>query len=144
MKLLIEQSLDIKEPEITIKCGLMDERLKKLIEQIRLYSFSVMGFKDGSRSAIALENIYYFESVDNKTFLYTSNEVYECDKKLYELEESLKQTSFVRVSKKCILNSNCIKKVRPQLSGRIEAILDNDEHVIVSKHYTKDFKEKFI
>ena len=36
MKLLIEQSLNVKEPEITIKCGIMDERLKELIEYIKL------------------------------------------------------------------------------------------------------------
>ena len=105
MKLLIEQSLNVKEPEITIKCGIMDERLKELIEYIKLYSFSVVGIKDKVKKSVPLESIYYFESVDNKTFLYTLNEVYECQEKLYELEEILKSTSFVRVNKKCILKS---------------------------------------
>ena len=40
MKLIIEQELSRQEPEIIIRCGLMDERLKRLIEQIKLYSFS--------------------------------------------------------------------------------------------------------
>ena len=47
MKLVVEQSLDCKETEIKITCGLMDERLKRLIEQIRLFSFSVTVEKDG-------------------------------------------------------------------------------------------------
>ncbi|MDY2734765.1 hypothetical protein [Intestinibacter sp.] len=46
MKLTIEQSSDNKEIEINIKCGqIIDERLQKLIDQIRLYSFSIIGFK---------------------------------------------------------------------------------------------------
>ena len=41
MKLTIEQSLENNEIEITIKCGVMDDRLRKLIESIRQYSFSL-------------------------------------------------------------------------------------------------------
>ena len=34
-----------------------------------------------------LEDIYYFEAVDNKVFLYLEKEVYETKLKLYELED---------------------------------------------------------
>ncbi len=144
MKLLIEQSLDIKETEIKITCGIMDERLKRLIEQIKLYSFSINAQKDGLTIPIPLEDIYYFEAVDNQVFLYTDHEVYECNKKLYELEELLMDTSFLRISKSCILNTSVVKSVKASLSGRIEASLQNDEKQIVSKHYIQDFKRKFI
>jgi len=144
IKLLIEQSLDCKETEIKITCGLIDDRLKKLIEQIKLYSFSVIGFKDGISTPIALENIYYFESVDNKTFIYLNKEVYRCNEKLYELEKSLAGTAFVRISKNCILNISVVNSVRAQLSGRLEAKLSNNEKVIVSKHYIKAFRDKFL
>lgn len=35
MKLTIEQSLENNELEIIIKCGVMDDRLRKLIKSIR-------------------------------------------------------------------------------------------------------------
>ncbi len=143
MKLLIEQSLDCKETEIKITCGLMDDRLKHLIEQIKLYSFSLMAEKDGITMPVALESVYYFESVDNKTFLYMDNDVYRCDKKLYELESYLANTPFVRISKSCILNTSFIISVRVQFSGRLEALLKNNEKVIISKHYISDFRDKF-
>lgn len=143
MKLLIEQSLECSETEIKIICGLMDDRLKRLIEQIKLYSFSVIAEKDGILTPVALENIYYFEAVDNKTFLYTDREVYRCDKKLYELESQLADTSFIRISKNCILNAAVVTSVRAQFSGRLEATLKNDEKAIVSKHYTKEFRDIF-
>lgn len=143
MKLLVEQSLDCKELEIKITCGLMDERLKRLIEQIRLFSFSIMAEKDGVTIPIPLEDIYYFDTVDNKTFLYTEKDVYLCDKKLYELEMQLTGTPFIRVSKNCVLNTSAVLSIRAQLSGRLEATLKNTEKVIISKHYIKDFRDKF-
>lgn len=143
MKLLIEQSLNCSEPEIKITCGLMDERLKKLIEQIRIYSFSITAKKDGTTISIPLEDIYYFDSTDNKTFLYLDNQVYPCSKKLYELELQLADTPFMRISKNCILNTSMVSSVRTQFSGRLEATLKNDEKLLVSKHYLKDFRDKF-
>lgn len=143
MKLLIEQSLDVKETEIKITCGIMDERLNRLIEQIKLYSFSIIAQKDGVTIPVPLEIIYYFEAVDNQVFLYTSSKIYECSKKLYELEELLIDTPFLRISKSCILNTNIVSSVRASLSGRIEATLQNSEKQIVSKHYIQEFKRKF-
>lgn len=143
MKLLIEQSLDCRETEIRITCGLMDERLKRLVEQIRLFSFSVLAQKDGGTIPVALEEIYYFDSVEGKTFLYLEKDVYRCDKKLYELEAQLLDTSFLRVSKNCILNTAAVRSVRAQFSGRLEATLKNGEKVLVSKHYIRAFRDKF-
>jgi len=121
----------------------MDERLSRLIEQIRLFSFSVTGTKDGVASMIPLEQIFYFDSVENKTYLYVEKDVYQCDKKLYELEQLLKDTTFVRISKSCILNAEKVIEVKAQLNGRLEVKLLNLEKVLVSKHYIREFKEKF-
>ena len=143
MKLIIEQELSRQEPEIIIRCGLMDERLKRLIEQIKLYSFSVPAKKDGVLRQMPLEEICYFESVDNRTFLYLEHEVLDCDLKLYELEEKLRGTTFVRISKNCILNAAVVAGVRAQLNGRLEAILKNREKLIVSKHYVRGVREKY-
>ena len=144
MKLLVEQSLDCKEVEIKITYGYLDDRLKRLIEQIRLFSFSVSAEKDGVLRQIALEDIYYFDTVDNKTFLYDRKDVYRCDRKLYELEEELANTPFIRISKSCILNAAAVSSVRAQLSGRLEATLKNGEKVIVSKHYIRAFRDKLM
>ena len=144
MKLFIEQSLDCQEPEIRIICGLMDERLKRLIEQIKLYAFSIMAEKDGITTPIALDDIFYFEAVDNKVFLYTSQEVYRCSQKLYELETLLADTPFVRIAKSTILNTTVVQSVRAQFSGRLEATLLNGEKLIISKHYLQAFRQKFI
>lgn len=143
MKLFVEQSLDCKETQITITCGLIDERLRRLIEQIRLFSFSINARKDGMIIPVALEDIYYFDTADNKTYLYVEKDVYRCDRKLYELEEMLAETPFTRISKNCILNTNVVTSVKAHFSGKLEATLKNGEKIIISKHYTKTFNNCF-
>lgn len=143
MKLVIEQELSGGEPEIIIRCGIMDRRLQRLVEQIRQFTFSVPARQGGAQRQVPLEEILYFESVDNRTFLYRKKAVLDCDLKLYELEERLAGTTFVRVSKSCILNTACVSEVRAQLNGRLEARMENGERMIVSKHYVPDFRKKF-
>ncbi len=143
MKFTIDQSSEYSDVSITIKCGIVDERLERLIAQIRLYSFSIIGKKGGESFPLALETVYYFESVDDKTFVYLKDGVYETDMRLYALEEQLSDTRFVRISKSVILNIERLRSVRALLNGKYEATLQNDEKVLISRHYVSSFKEKF-
>ena len=143
MKFIVEQSLGQDEVEITVRCGLIDERLQRLIEQIRLYGFSLMGKREGASYVLHLEGIDYFESVEERTYAYTQDGVYECAPRLYELERQLGGTDFVRVSKACLLNTGRVDSVWPCLDGKLEALLENGERVLVNRHYFKGFKEKF-
>lgn len=142
MKLIIDQSPGQEEVEITVKCALIDERLSRLIEMIRLYAFSIAGKKDGRTYSLKLEDVYYFESVDRKTFAYTEGNVYECEFKLYELEEQLAKTNFVRIGKAAILNVSVLQSVRALMNGRMEAELANGEKMIISRHYVAELKKK--
>ena len=143
MKLLIEQSDQYTDAEIVIKCGMLDDRLESIIQHIRLHMFSVAGVKDGETKIFPLGDIYYFDSTDERTFLYLENDVYECSLKLYELEEQLEKANFVRISKSCIVNIMKLDSVRPLLNSRYEAKLENGEKLIISRHYQPGFKRKF-
>lgn len=143
MKFIINQSSQYTETEIIVNCGVVDERLEKLIMLIRLHSFSVMAKKDNQSFAVRLEEIFYFETVDDKTFIYLSDDVFETDLKLYELENQLSDSRFVRISKSSILNIEQLKSVKALLNGKYEATLKNDEKILISRHYVPGFKEKF-
>ncbi len=143
MKLFIEQSDDYKEPEIVIRCGIIDSRLEEVISQIRLCMFSVTGIKDGQVKVLSLKDVFYFDSTDDRTFIYMENDVYECSMKLYELEEQLERVNFIRISKSCIVNIMKLDSVRPLINSRYEAKLENGEKLIISRHYLPAFKSKF-
>ncbi len=143
MKLIIHQETDCDETEIVIRCSYISPDLQKIIDEIQLCTFSINAYKDGSIKRLNRESICYIESVDEKTFIYCENDVYDCRMKLYELEEKLVKSTFVRISKSCILNIDFIESVRPLLNGKYEALLLNGERLIINRHYVPDFKKKF-
>lgn len=144
MKLFIEQNDGNREPEIHIKCGLIDADLQHIIDEIQTLMFSLPVTKGGAVIKLSMEEIFYFESVDERTFVYSQTEVYTCDYKLYEVEEKIERCGFARISKSMIVNIRKIKLIKPQLNGRFEAVLDNGEHLIVNRHYVSALKEKFV
>ena len=85
--------------------------------------------------------VFYFEYVDTKVFVYCRSQVYEIKKKLYELEEMLPAQDFIRINKATILNLNKISSLSPTLGGRFEASLKNGEKIIISRQYVNALKE---
>ncbi len=142
MKLTVEEDASLKETEITIKCREKNEKINKLIEMISTYYINVTGKKDGENYRLSLDDIYYFEAVENRVFAYVKKDVYEVNYKIVELEEVLKNTSFIRVSRTVILNILKIERVSTLVNGRILACLDNGEKMIITRLYAKEFKRK--
>ena len=142
MKVTVNQCLDYRETEIIINCSMMDDRLKKLIDHIRQYSFSLKGIADGEKYSVPLEHILYIESVDGRTFLYCQDRVYEYRETLTSLDQLLLHTSFVRISKSCIMNLNALKCVKSSLNHRMEATMTTGEKLIVSRNYIEQMKKK--
>ena len=142
--LIIDECEDYKKVKITIKCPKIDNRLAHLIEQIKQYEITLTGRKNDSIYSLAANDLYYIESVDNKSFLYDQKEVYESGIKLYEFEHLVEGTNFIRISKNLIVNTSYIESVRALFNGKFEATLTNGEKVIVNRHYVKAFKMKFL
>lgn len=142
MKLTVEEDEKLTETEITIKCKKKDEKIEKLIEMIGTYYINVNGKKDGENYRLSLDDIYYFEAVENRVFAYVKKDVYEVNYKIVELEEVLKNTSFIRISRTVILNILKIERVSTLVNGRILANLDNGEKIIITRLYAKEFKKK--
>lgn len=142
MKLIIQQELEMPETEITIRCAHVDARLQKLIDTIRQYGFSLTGYQDGREYQLALEEIYFLDSTDGKTFLYLEKEVYASRETLGALEEKLAHTSFVRISKNCIVNTTFLQSVRPLPNHRLEGTLVNGEKLVIARSYIERLKKK--
>ncbi len=143
MKINIIIDSSFEEAEITVKAAAIDENLKMLLDRFQSQNSKLTGRCDDKIFVITNDMIYYIESVDEKTFVYSKNKVYESDYKLYQIENMLPQADFVRISKNCILNIKKLSSVRPLLNGKMEVFLNNGETQIVNRHYLKDFKSKF-
>lgn len=143
MKVIIENPPPGGEEEIIIRAYHLDERITELIQRLKTDSEKLTGYhSDGSISLIRNEDIFYFESVDNKVFAYSANDVTELKLKLYELERRFSGTDLIRISKSMILNLSKVSRFAPSVSGRFEAILLNGEKVIISRQYVPDIKKR--
>lgn len=143
MRLTVEQGSEYSEVEITIHCREIDKRLSDLIRQIRLYGFSIPVKKDGREYSLPSESIFYIESIDERTYVYQKNDVFDCGIRLYELENRLEGTAFTRIGRALLLNISVVESVRPILGGRLEVLLENEEKLIVNRHYVPSFRRKF-
>ncbi|MEE1257873.1 MAG: LytTR family DNA-binding domain-containing protein [Lachnospiraceae bacterium] len=142
MKLSIHQNEHFTETEVIINCAYIDTRLQRLTDYIRQYTFSLECESEGNQYQLPIEDIFYIESVDSKTFLYDYERTYSCKQTLTTLEEKLKNTTFVRISKSCLLNVSYLKCVAPFANHRLKAELKNGEQLIISRNYVEALKDK--
>ena len=97
--------------------------------------------KDRNTYFCKLTQIYYIESVDKRTFVYTRDDCYESRDRLYELEEKL-GTYYVRISKSMIVNLRKIRNVSAEPGARMVAVLLNGERVVISRSYVREIKRR--
>lgn len=88
-----------------------------------------------------IDKIYYIESIDKRTYIYTRDNTLEVSYRLYELESELTR-NFFRAAKAMIVNIRKIKSVKSEINGRMIAELLNGEQVIIARSYVKELKER--
>jgi DNA-binding LytR/AlgR family response regulator len=142
MIIKLEQDLTKQEIEILIKYAQMNSELEHLTSMIKSADKKVRCEFDGNEKYINASDIYYIESVDKKTFVYCEKEVYRTEKRLYQLMDELKGIGFVQISKSCILNINILDMIKPMINSKMEAILKNGEHLLVTRKYLTSIKEE--
>ncbi|AVK84767.1 histidine kinase [Lysinibacillus sp. B2A1] len=136
---IVEISQDLEE-EIVIRCHKADEEIDDIINKLKKENLILLGYQNDHIHRIKLSDIYYFEAVEGKVFIYCRDNVFEVKQKLYELEELCKGKNCFRASKSTILNITKISSVYPTISGRFEAVLDNGERAVISRQYVPVLK----
>jgi DNA-binding LytR/AlgR family response regulator len=142
IKIIIENIPIEDEPEIIIRCNEPDDSLLQLIYSIKSASKKLIGIIDSQMHIIDPKDVFYFESVDNKVFIYCKDNVFESKLKLYEIETEYENWNFFRASKSTIINITKIQSLSPVFYGKFEALLQNGEKTFISRQYVPIFKKK--
>ena len=130
------------KPEILeIRCHEISDEVREIVAFVKSRQGQLTGTADDRMYEIAVSDIFYIESVDNKTFIYCKNREYETKQKLYELEEILREKHFLRVSKSVLLNLMKVSSIKPALNSRFTAVLFSGEQVIISRKYVPELKK---
>ena len=82
MKITILDCSEGEEEEIIIKCRNLDEQLLRTIYALKSGRDKITVSKEDKLMQIQPRDIYYFEAVDNRVFVYMEKEVYETKLKL--------------------------------------------------------------
>lgn len=142
MKILIETPEEGQEDAVIFRCSHIDAEMMAFIQMLKNNGAKVPARSETGIVMLSLEEIFYFESVDNRTFAYMESAVFEVRRKLYELEAEYSNTDFVRVSKSVIVNISKIIHLKPLLYGRFEGKLKNGEKIIISRQYIGNLRKK--
>ncbi len=131
-----------KQEYIEIGCHKTDEHINEIVSFLKSRQGAVEGTKDDRQYQLPVVDVFYIESVDDRTFIYLEQDCYESRKKLYEFEAVLASRRFARISKAVILNLMKVVSIAPALNGRFLCKLTNGEEVIISRKYVPDIKER--
>ena len=142
MKITIVEDPSTNETEVSIVCAKMTDEIKNIVSSISAVGLSFAGRKGNEIFIVPIGDIFYFESVDGKIFFYTENETYEAEARLYQIEESLKNLKFSRISKTVIANLDKMLSIKKAESSRLVATLVNKEKLVVSRQYVSEIKKK--
>ncbi len=141
-KISIKQIDPPQEEEILVQCHEINEEVLSVVEKLKSDEAMILASRDGEVFPVPAKEIYYVESVDNKTFIYLKKSVLDTKLKLYEIEEQSRGTKLFRCSKSMIVNIAKIRSVSSSVNGRLEAKLLNGEVVMISRQYVAAFKKK--
>ena len=100
------------------------------------------GVADGFVRSADPADVLYVETVDGRTFLYTRECVLESTVPASVLEEELAEAGFVRASRQLLVNLRHVQGMRPYLNARLELVLDNGEHLIASRQFAPQIKQR--
>lgn len=143
MKILVEHN-NIEENEIIIRCKSIDEEILHVLALLKSRTQKIGVWKEEKDKLILLspDSILYAESVDDKTFVYCENEIYQTAFNLGEFEARYEDVGFCRISKAMVINLHRISSLKSRAAGRIEAKIQNGEVLIVSRHYSPILRER--
>ena len=116
--------------------------IERIISLMRMMDMQIAVKRDDETILLDTTMILYIEAVERATFVYTENDVFESDFKLYEFEQQLPEKDFIRVSKQSILNLRKVKRLKADVNRKIRVTLLNGEQIIVSRMYADELRKR--
>ena len=142
MKVNIRKVLKKEEEQVIIECVEVTPKIREIRSYVEMKGTELSGITDGQHMVrFCLDDVYYFEALDEKVFAYTKEQVCEIRMRLYEVEQLYEAYHFVRCSKSVVLNLMLLESISPALNGRFFAHMKNGEKLIISRQYAPKIKK---
>ncbi len=134
------QRIEEGEESVVIRYRELTPKINRIIGILKGEGSRLWGRNDSGSVSVDLEDIYYVESVDDKIFAYTREDVIKLEGSLNSFISEVQGDTFFRCSKSMIINVNKVSGLKSLSSNRIDATMENGEHIMISRRYASDFR----
>ena len=140
MKIDIKQITEGEE-SVTIRYRELTPPLNRIIGILRNESGKLWGRTDNGNICINRDDVLYLESVDDKVFAYTADNVLKLDGSLSSFLLEADDEAFFRCSKSTVINVDRVLALKSLSSNRIDVSMEGGEHIIISRRYASEFRK---
>ena len=142
MKIRIEQT-SVEENEVILRCAQLDDEMLRVLSLLRSGMQKLLVWNEQRETLpLSVSKVVYCETVEEKTFVYTHDGIYQTALSLAELEDRWGDLGLFRAGKSSVMNLHEIQKLKNCGSGRIEALLTTGERMIISRRYAPMLRER--
>ena len=142
MNIEIKLDADCPETKILITTKEMTAEISSLIKRMSEDNKQLLaGFQNDILELLKLEDLIRIYSEAGKIYAVTNKGTYSLRLRLYELEDRLIGSSFVRISNSEIINLQKVKNFDLSLTGTICVTLTNQTVTYVSRRYVSKIKK---
>ena len=140
MKVDIKQITE-GEDSITVRYRELKPPINRIIAILKDSAGKLWGRSGDESICFGYDDILYLESVDDKVFAYTSENVLKIDGSLNSFMLEADNEIFFRCSKSTVINVNRVSSLKSLSSNRIDAVMEGGEHIIISRRYASEFRK---
>lgn len=141
MQIRFEYDKNCKETEVVIHAAQLTEEVQEIIQKLSVSAQKLLaGFTEDTVELLDVSKVIRFYSENKKIYAQTLEREFIVRLRLYELEERLDKSVFVRISNSEIINLNAITKIDLSFAGTICITLENKTAVYVSRRFLTKIK----
>lgn len=142
MQIEIKIDASYTEPKIVIFADKMTDEISEVIKKISEDSpIMITAFHKNMVELLEPDQIIRIYTSSGRVYVQTLDKTYTVRQRLYELENILSQSMFVRISNSEIINLKSVKCFDLNFSGTICVTLVNDIVTYVSRRYVSKIKK---
>jgi DNA-binding LytR/AlgR family response regulator len=135
VKVSIRKIADKNDEQVVVECVEVTRNIEEIVTYVETKGTVLSGAYNERTYSFNLEDVCYFEAIDERVFAYTDKRVYELKTRLYQLEKIYAGMFFIRCSKSILINMMKLDSISPALNGRFYAHIKNGEKLIISRQY---------
>lgn len=129
--------------QVTVEGPAESEELKRILSLLQGDSEKLWLLDEQKKLVcVSPKAIVWAECVDDKVFVYTDHKIYQASCSLAELEAHGETCGLFRCSKSALLNLHAVHSLTSRPGGRIEAMLQTGEKILISRRYAPLLRDK--